>query len=93
MTLGTMITIFFLLPLKQVPGSFMDKIKQIDWTGSFLSLAGIVIVLIPISGGGSTYEWNSPIVIAMLCVGAGLLVAFLVWEGLWAKLPILPLRM
>ncbi|WWD18349.1 hypothetical protein CI109_102799 [Kwoniella shandongensis] len=82
-----------ILPLKPVQGSMMTKIKQIDYLGIFLSAAGTVLLLVPISGGGSTFEWKSATVIVMIVVGVGCFVAFGFCQWKWAALPILPLRM
>jgi EmrB/QacA subfamily drug resistance transporter len=93
MTAVTMVLIVFLLPLKKVPGSVTEKLKAVDWLGSVLSLGGIVMLLVPISGGGTTYAWSSPTVIALLVVGTLMLVAFICVQVWVAKLPILPLGM
>ncbi|KAK8858459.1 hypothetical protein IAR55_002686 [Kwoniella newhampshirensis] len=82
-----------ILPLKPVHGSMKTKIKQIDYLGIFLSAAGTVLLLVPISGGGSTFAWESATVIAMLVVGAGCMAAFFLSQWKWASLPILPLRL
>ncbi|ORY31436.1 major facilitator superfamily domain-containing protein [Naematelia encephala] len=81
------------LPLKPVTGSMSRKLRQIDYLGIFLSAAGAVLLLVPISGGGSIFAWDSAAVIGMLIVGALSFVAFGVAEWKFTKLPILPLRL
>ncbi|KRZ98577.1 uncharacterized protein AC631_05667, partial [Debaryomyces fabryi] len=35
-----------------------EKFKKIDYLGFIFSSAGLILLLIPISGGGSTYKWS-----------------------------------
>lgn len=84
--------IAWLLPLKAVPGSVGDKLKTVDWAGCVLSLAAIVLILIPVSAGGTAFAWNSAQSIAMLTLGGLLLLAFVAVEKRH-PLPILPLHL
>lgn len=86
------VIIFFILPSKKPQGSALAKAKAIDYPGLFCSSVALVFLLIPIAGGGSYYEWNSPMVISMLCIGGVFFIAFFVIEGYYAKLPMMPLR-
>lgn len=65
---------------------------KIDYLGIFFATACLTLLLIPISGGGSTYPWNSPTIITMFIVGGGLFFVFLLVEWKFAKLPMIPLR-
>jgi len=58
-----------------------------------LSLAAIVLVLVPVSGGGTLYGWASPTFLALLIVGLVLAIIFILVESKYAKLPIMPLHM
>jgi Na+(H+)/acetate symporter ActP len=80
----------FILPLKPVTGSVRKKLAQIDYLGIFLSVAGTVLLLVPISGGGSTFTWNSAVVIALLVVGSLCMIGFVLCQWKFARLPILP---
>lgn len=71
-------------------GSVAAKLKMIDYTGVLLSSSATIFLLIPISGGGSTFAWSSPTTIALLVLGVVCLVGFVVAEAKIAKLPILP---
>ena len=42
---------FFFLPSKPRTASFRESVKKVDWMGSFTSSLGIILILIPISGG------------------------------------------
>lgn len=84
------LVVHLIIPLKPVQGSIAAKMKMIDYTGVLLSSSATIFLLIPISGGGSTFAWSSPTVITLLVSGGVCLAAFLVAEAKIAKLPILP---
>ncbi|WVR06704.1 hypothetical protein IAU60_003736 [Kwoniella sp. DSM 27419] len=95
----------FILPLKPVTGSVKEKLAKIDYTGIALSAGGTILLLVslivpycanpqvPISGGGSSFAWDSAVVISLLIIGSVLMIAFLLCEWKFASLPILPLRL
>uniref|UniRef100_L2G3S6 Efflux pump antibiotic resistance n=1 Tax=Colletotrichum fructicola (strain Nara gc5) TaxID=1213859 RepID=L2G3S6_COLFN len=87
------LTILFCLPLKHQPGNYGEKVKKIDYGGIALNMASVLLLLIPLSGGGVTYPWSSPFVIASVTIGAVLGVLFVLFEWKLAKLPIMPLRL
>jgi len=106
LTLVNIPVIWWYLPLKPVPGSMWGKLASVDWFGCGLSLAGIVLVLVPLSAGGATIPWDSAAAIAMLVVGGIVLITFLFAECVQYSLyvtctdsrhlhplPVLPLRM
>ncbi|RSH89300.1 hypothetical protein EHS25_002412 [Saitozyma podzolica] len=74
-------------------GVICIKLAQIDYLGIFLSVAGTVLLLVPISGGGSTFAWDSAVVIALLIVGSLCMIGFVLCQWKFARLPILPLRL
>ncbi|KAK2015878.1 MFS general substrate transporter [Colletotrichum eremochloae] len=81
---------YYLLPSKPSDEDFMKNVKKIDYAGSLTSSTGVVLLLIPISGGGAYFPWNSAMVISMLTIGAISLVAFVFIEWKFAKLPMMP---
>ena len=103
-----MLLIWFLVPLAPVTGKFWGKMKAMDWAGSFLSLAMTVLLLVsirdptfiladrkqvPASGGGSTFAWNSSIVIGLFIAGGIALLLFVYVEHSCAKFPLIPGRL
>ncbi|KAL0257948.1 hypothetical protein SLS55_007116 [Diplodia seriata] len=50
-------------------------------------------MVIPINSGGSTWPWNSALVVSMLVVGAASLAVFVVVEKRFAALPMIPPRL
>lgn len=85
--------ILWLVPYTHHKANIKDKILSIDYLGFFFSSVGIIFILIPLSGGGSTYEWKSGFVIAFFLVGGVALIVFLVIENYYAELPIIPMKL
>ncbi|KAK9418847.1 hypothetical protein SUNI508_07619 [Seiridium unicorne] len=85
--------IWFALPLRYDRGNYVEKVKKIDFGGIVLSLAAVLLVLVPLSGAGISYAWNSATFIAMFVVGILVWVAFVLVEWRVAKVPIMPLRL
>lgn len=81
------------LPPSKVHGSTATKIRVIDYPGIVLVTAAIMLILIPVSGGGTYFEWSSPMVISMLTLGGICLVAFLIVEWKFAVMPMMPLNL
>jgi len=88
----SLVQILFFLPLKPVTGSFKQKLKKVDFIGSIVSLTSTILILVPISSGGSTFAWDSPVVIVLLVLGV-LLIPVLIYVEYKAPLPIIPLRL
>ncbi|KAJ6014958.1 C6 transcription factor [Penicillium herquei] len=82
---------FFLIPNNAKKGKFLQNIKRIDWWGVLASSVGIIFILIPISGGGSYFQWDSAMVISMLVIGGLSFIAFIFIEWKVASLPMLPM--
>ncbi|KAF7330988.1 ABC transporter [Mycena venus] len=78
------VAILFLLPNFPPPmvitTGFWQRIKNLDWIGTILSLAMVVSLLLPLQWGGNEKPWNAPEVIALLVLFIVLLVAFIVFE-------------
>jgi len=80
--------------------SLLVQIKQVlyvqlDIVGAFLLLGGLAMTLLPLSitGRRNTERWSEPSSIVLLIVGVLTFVVFLVWDGRYAKKPIVPFRM
>lgn len=86
----SMVVGFFLIPNNACKVGVRENVSKIDFYGIIASSIGIIFLLIPISGGGSYFQWNSAMVISMLVIGACSLVAFVFIEWKVASLPMLP---
>ena len=92
LTALSMGVIIFLLPLKRVKGGIMGKIRRIDWYGSILTLAWVILFLLGLSWAGNQYPWISAAVLAPFFIGLALLAVFIVVEWKLVALPLIPLR-
>ncbi|KAM0752934.1 MFS general substrate transporter [Meredithblackwellia eburnea MCA 4105] len=81
------------IPLKKVEGSVKEKLRKVDYLGSFFSLAANICLLTGISSGGSLYPWKSSVVIGLIVAGVALWAVFIVIQWKVAALPVLPLRL
>ncbi|KAK1829606.1 major facilitator superfamily transporter [Podospora conica] len=81
--------------LVRVPPKVSNKslISRIDFTGSFLTIAFLVVLLLGVSAGGTLVPWSHPLVIASFPLSALLLATFLWWESTQATQPIIPVRL
>ncbi|KAK6201088.1 multidrug-resistance transporte [Scheffersomyces amazonensis] len=74
----------------KVQGSFRDKIKKIDFIGTGLVSAGLILILLALTFGSSyEHKWNSGIIVSFFVVGTVLLVGFVVWNFKFAKYPLI----
>lgn len=81
------------LPPSKVHGELKDKIQAIDYYGVVTSASAILLLLIPLSGGGIYFEWSSPMVISMITLGSIMAILFVVVEWKWARMPMMPLHL
>ncbi|KAF1986553.1 MFS general substrate transporter, partial [Aulographum hederae CBS 113979] len=70
--------------------SKIQAIKELDVVGVFLLNAGLLLILVGIALGGTTYPWNSAGFICLIAVGGACLIGLGVWEYKFAKHPFVP---
>lgn len=87
------ILVIFFVPLKPVTGSFKVKAKRIDWIGFATALIATILVLVALSGGGTSWKWSSAIFISLFVIGIFAAIAFLVAEQKLAPIPMIPLHL
>ncbi|KDQ59779.1 hypothetical protein JAAARDRAFT_33346 [Jaapia argillacea MUCL 33604] len=92
--------VFLFLPSRPALGSNNEEslnqmtwYRRLDWLGGILCLGTVVSLLLPLQWGGTTHPWNSPVIIALFCVFAVVLVAWIIWEWRRSKAAILPLML
>ncbi|KAG0346860.1 hypothetical protein BG004_000665 [Podila humilis] len=86
----TFIAIFLNLPIPK--GTFAEKIKRVDFLGSSVLVLAVILILLPLSWGGSKYPWNSGVVIGLLCAGFLCTGLFVLVEWKVPKEPTLPIH-
>lgn len=70
-----------------------EQFKKLDYLGMLIGCSGLTLLLVSISSGGSTYNWNSAPVISMFVIGGILLITFLFVEWKVPELPMIPLNL
>ena len=65
---------------------------KIDYLGAAVLAGALSSIVLFTSLGGTTYDWNSPVIIGLIVLGVVLLVAFPFIEARAAE-PILPLEL
>ncbi|KAF7316081.1 MFS drug transporter [Mycena indigotica] len=83
--------VVFILPLKPVHGEIWSKLRAIDYFGTFLTLIGCTLLILPLIWGGVVFPWKSSIVLAPLMSGFVVVAIFCFWEWKGARLPIVPM--
>jgi len=90
----TVVASWLYLPTNMPELNIMETVRKIDFLGLLFGTAAVILLLIPISSGGHAgTPWDSPEIIAMFVVGSVCLVAFILAEWKWARLPMMPLTM
>ncbi|KAH7387011.1 major facilitator superfamily domain-containing protein [Phaeosphaeria sp. MPI-PUGE-AT-0046c] len=84
--------VYFFIHLTSEPGSRGDRLRRADWIGMVILTGSLIALLYGITSGGVLHAWKSGTVIASIAVGLSGTVVFSVHEGLWAKEPVIPLR-
>jgi len=84
------ISLFVNIPTPK--SSMIEKIKRIDFLGTFLLVITVVSLLLGLSWGGSKYSWSSSTII-LLFVGFAIgFVLYLIVEAKFAKEPLTPFQ-
>lgn len=68
-------------------------VNRMDLFGAFLGIGGITTFLVGLNWGGQEYPWSSAHVIVTLTVGLVAVLGFFVWEKVFAKHPLFPMRL
>ncbi|KAJ7624051.1 major facilitator superfamily domain-containing protein [Mycena polygramma] len=84
------ILVFFFLRLRTPPGTLRDKFTLIDYFGTLLLVAATTSTVIALTWGGIQFRWSSANVLVPLILGLLGIIAFFVYEGLYATHPLVP---
>lgn len=69
------------------------KLKAVDFLGIVLTLAGVTVLMLGLTWGGSEYPWDSAAVITTLVLGLVLCVAFVLWQWRGPRYPLVPRKL
>ncbi|KAJ3733198.1 iron permease [Lentinula guzmanii] len=78
------------LTLQTPAGAFGEKIARIDWIGNSLVMAATTSTMIGLTLGGIQYPWTSAHILVPLILGIAGLAAFMIYEVIFPKQPIVP---
>ncbi|KAF8935242.1 hypothetical protein BGZ47_010004 [Haplosporangium gracile] len=81
------VLLFLNLPFERQ--NLKEQLARIDFYGTFLVIAAVICLLLPITWGGVDYAWNSPVIIVLFCIAA-LLIVILMWVESKAVEAIIP---
>ncbi|RFU35015.1 hypothetical protein B7463_g1332, partial [Scytalidium lignicola] len=82
------VMVFFFLKLQHTSAeSFAKQLARIDWFGSFLFIASLTSILVPLSWGGVMYNWDHWRTLVPLILGFVGIIAFIPYEYYFAKEP------
>lgn len=71
----------------------MQRILQLDLLGAALIIPTVVMLLLALQWGGSTYAWNNSKIIGLFCGFGGLLIIFLYSQWKLGDKATLPFRL
>ncbi|KAI1317236.1 hypothetical protein EDD11_008829 [Mortierella claussenii] len=84
------VLLFLRLPFERQ--ELKKQLARIDYAGTALIIITVICLLLPITWGGTTYAWNSPVIIILFCV-AVVLIGVLIWVESKALEAIIPPRL
>ncbi|KAF8934698.1 hypothetical protein BGZ58_005487 [Dissophora ornata] len=84
------VLLFLRLPFKRQ--QLKEQLERIDYAGTCMIIATVICLLLPITWGGTTYAWDSAVIIALFCVFA-VLVVILIWVESKAVEAVIPPRL
>ncbi len=79
-----MLLFFLYVPHKAQPCSWQQQILRLDPLGSVLFLPSVICFLLALQWGGTTYAWNSGLIIALFVLSGILMIAFIAVQA-WLK--------
>ncbi|KAI9666886.1 MAG: hypothetical protein M1831_001391 [Alyxoria varia] len=78
------------IPVKETNSA---RIKRVDFTGSFLLVLSLVLLLLGLNSGGNIVPWSHPLVYVSLPLSVLLLALFVYQEDRRAHEPVIPVRL
>lgn len=60
--------------------ALLEKIKRLDLIGATLFIPAVVMILMALQWGGSTYPWSSGRIVGLFVGGGVILIIFAIWQ-------------
>ncbi|KAF9339143.1 hypothetical protein BGZ91_006905 [Linnemannia elongata] len=86
-----MVAKFYQIPFERSE-NLKTKLRRVDYVGVLFIIASVLCLLLPLNWGGTTYAWNSAVIIVLLCL-CFVFIAALVFIELRALEPVLPMTL
>ncbi|KAH9918459.1 iron permease [Fomitopsis serialis] len=78
------------LRVRAPPGTLKEKVRRIDWLGTFLVIAATTACVVGLTWSGVQYSWGSASVLAPLIIGLVGMAAFITYECIFPAYPLVP---
>ncbi|KAF9427896.1 hypothetical protein BGZ94_003921 [Podila epigama] len=88
----TLAAVIMFLRLPFESQNLKAQLARIDYLGTLFIILTVVCLLLPITWGGTTYAWDSTVIIVLFCAAAAL-IGVTVWIETKALEPIIPPRL
>ncbi len=85
--------VFNLPPQPRDKSALVDRLRQLDLVGAALFIPAVLMALLALQWGGSTYAWHSATIIGLFVGFGGLLAVFVGWEVYMKDDAMIPLSM
>ncbi|KAH6660412.1 major facilitator superfamily domain-containing protein [Truncatella angustata] len=75
--------------LQNIPGTFYDKAKRVDWCGMAISITAVTSLLVGVTWGGVVHAWDSFATILPIVMGFLGIFMFAAFEKYMASVPMI----
>ncbi|KAG8906508.1 hypothetical protein FRB99_006728 [Tulasnella sp. 403] len=93
LTAFAMVVVYICLRVKVPQDGLGTKLKRMDWIGNLIIVGATTASTIALTWAGIHYPWSSYKVLVPLIIGFVGMVVFFVYEGKFAKEPVVPLEL
>ncbi|PYH77508.1 MFS general substrate transporter [Aspergillus uvarum CBS 121591] len=80
-TIGTLVFFFNPPPRDSTTSPVLHRLKSLDLIGALLFAPAVIMILLALQWGGTTYAWKSATIIGLFIGGAGLGLVFAGWQA------------
>lgn len=90
---AVLIAVVLFVRLPQPKGSFMEKLRKVDFLGSLVLVGAVVMLLLALTWGGKTHPWSSARIICLLVFSLLAFVLFMLVEWKTTAAPTVPIHL
>ncbi len=93
LTLASFVMVWIHVEKPVVEKTDKSLLRRVDFLGSILLVATLVVLLLGLNSGGNLVPWSNPLVLTALPLSAVLFCSFVLVEEKHAREPVIPVRM